>query len=384
MHLLGKPLLVRSIENLQNLGFTQVVLVVSPRDHEEGGIVSELATRHFSLHLTVVTQSEPLGMGHALLQAKSYLQDQFVVMSPYHFEAGRVITRMIEQHQPTCVCVHPTQTPWLFGIATVDSGLLKGVIEKPAPGTEPSSLSLQSLYLLNQTFLNLLSERPTEEYSFESALDALAQTSPVGTYMLEQSLTTLKYPWHLFDLQAQLFSQLTSRIDAKAEIADTVILDEANGPIVIEAGARINDFTKLVGPVYIGRNALVGEHCFIRSSSIEAEVRVGAYTEIVRSILMEHGTFHQSYLADSITGPYAHAGAGFITANQRLDKKPVPVMVKGQKISSERGKLGVLLGAKANLGIGVHTMPGVAIGTEAVVYPDKTLFESVAPQARVT
>jgi bifunctional UDP-N-acetylglucosamine pyrophosphorylase/glucosamine-1-phosphate N-acetyltransferase len=60
-------------------------------------------------------------------------------------------------------------------------------------------------------------------------------------------------------------------------------------------------------------------------------------------------------------------GAGTITANLRLDEKPVFVTVKGQRVNSERKKLGALIGDNVKTGIGVTIMPGVTVGPDSAI-----------------
>lgn len=379
--LLGKPLVQRTVENLREHGYTDLVMVVSAKDMVPGGFVDQLAHQDWGHNIKIVQQQEALGMGNAVVTAGKYLTGQFAVISNYQYQAAEVLDELLKFGTSSAVCAYPTPEPWHFGILTVEHGLLKGIVEKPAKGTEPSNLAIQSLYLLDQQFLQLLKTRPTEEYNFESTLNTLAQQQDIKVLQLEESLATLKYPWHLFDLMTHLFGTESSWQADSAQIAPTAIIDDSTGPVIIDEAAVIKDFAKISGPAYIGRGALIGEYSFVRGGSIEAGVRIGANTEVVRSIIMDHSELHQSYLADSVLGRHVHAGAGLITANLRLDEQSVPVDVKGTKILSGRRKLGIMVGDHANLGIRIGTMPGVVIGSKAVVYPDQTLFRNVEHEA---
>ena len=55
-------------------------------------------------------------------------------------------------------------------------------------------------------------------------------------------------------------------------------------------------------------------------------------------------------------------GAGTITANLRLDKGNISVIIKGKKEDSKRRKLGAIIGEGVETGIGVLIMPGIKIG----------------------
>jgi len=377
--LLGQPLIVRTIREFLNRDYDSFVIVHSGRDKDESGIPNTLK-RHFpDLKVTYLEQVAPLGMGNAILTARQYLSGQFIYTGGYHPQAAAVADQLLSFSTTSVVCSADTEHPWDYGILSIEGDLAVGITEKPSPGTEVSNQKIQLIYALDQEFLTTLaSTNQSDHYNFETALNVLMQQRKVGHLALPECLASLKYPWHLFDIQKELFSQLKSARDRGAKISPTAILDETNGPILIERGATIGDFAKIVGPAYIGEECLVGDYAFIRQSSLEAHSIVGAKTEVVRSLIMSHSSLHFGYLADSIIGNHVKIGAGLITANKRLDRQPVLVTVKGQPISSGRKELGVMIGDDSNLGIRVNTMPGVIVGPQANIFPATTLFQNVA------
>ncbi len=377
--LLGKPLLHHTLHNLAAHGYTKAVVVVGTKDADGRGMSGDATTAQTGVEVKWVTQPIAKGMGNAVLLAQAALEkgQPFAVISPYHFRAGEVLDELLTLPHPNAVCCQETAEPWDYGILEVENNELKGIVEKPAPGTEPSKLKIETIYLLNDAFLDILSQRPDEEYNFESALDVLAKQQPVAVHQLKHPVQSLKYGWHLFPIFHQLLEGRTSNTAASAQIAETALLDDSHGPIIIAEGARINDFAKVVGPAYIGENALVGDYSFIRESSLEANASVGAKTEVVRSIVMPKASVHFGYLADSILGPGAKVGAGIITANKRLDRQTIQVTIKGKRVDTRMKALGILVGARAQLGIRVSTMPGICIGAEALVYPHQVLTHNI-------
>lgn len=375
--LLGQSLVARTLHNLKHHGAEKVIIVVSPKDTAGAGLSSDPQIADAGLDITWVVQPEAKGMGDALLLAKPHLTGQFAVVSPYHYRAGEIIAQLLATGTANAVCGCETSQPWLHGMMSIEHGRLTSLVEKPAPGSEPSKWKIQSMYLLDTSFLDILSSRPEEEYNFETALDALAHQQPVAVLELPQQITTLKYGWDLLTVAQQLLSEPTLQSSRRGTVAPTALLDESHGPIIIEPGATVGDFVKIVGPAYIGENALVGDYSFVRQSAIEAEAKVGANSEVVRSVVMTNSSLHWSYVSDSVVGSGAKIGAGLITANKRLDRQTIQVQVKGQPVDSQRTALGVLIGTRANLGIGVRTMPGVQIGCNATIFPNLTLYHHV-------
>lgn len=375
--LLGESFIGRALKSLADNGFEEVVIVQSVRDQESGSLQKAVEASGVQLKIEYVVQQEAKGMGDAVLSAKHLLSERFFVIFPYLINGGDLAQKMLAADGDVAVCTTKTNEPWLYGIVEIEDGWAQSLEEKPAKGSQKSDQKLNGCYLLNQKFLEILTGLPETEYNFEQALDQLFSQEKVKVVAIDESSFSLKYPWHLFKFQEVLFGELVSKIDPTAQVAKSAILDETKGPIVIEAGAKVGDFAKIVGPVYLGKKSLIGDYSFVRQSSLEAGAVVGANTEVVRSIILENTTLHFSYLADSILGPNNQVGAGLITANKRLDRQTITTMVKGIKTDTNLRALGIITGEGAKLGIGLNTMPGVLLGSQALIHPGLTVGKNI-------
>jgi len=251
------------------------------------------------------------------------------------------------------------------------------IVKKPKKGQEPSNIKVDSIYLFNTDFVNLLEKAKKTEYSLEETITNFVKHNHGAWIENNSEVSSLKYPWHLFNLFSQFISRENTHFSENAIVSDTAIFDDTNGPVIVDDGARIGDFVKLVGPCYIGRNCLVGDYSFVRGSSLEEGSIVGAKTEVVRCIMFEKSSLHFGYMADSIIGHGTKIGAGLITANKRLDRNNVRVKVKEQLIDSGSNTLGIIVGEKANIGIRTSTMPGITIATNAKVLPNSTVNRNI-------
>lgn len=286
--LLGKPLVVRTLENLQQNGFDHVVMVVSPKDHDGKGLSGFLSQYQFKLKIDYVLQSEPKGMGDALLCAEKKIKDGFAVVFPSSLDAGDVLSKLVsEAGSGGAVTVSYTKRPWLYGIVTLEGKRVVSIVEKPFAGSEPSNLKAQGVYYLSHEFLEFLRNTPKGEYNFEAALDKFFQVFEVNAVELGESLPTLKYPWHLFDFQKMLLATQPQYVSPYAKVASTAVLDATHGPIYIENGAVIGHCVKIVGPAFIGKDVYIGDFSLIRQSSFEEGSSVGVHSDVARSIVME-------------------------------------------------------------------------------------------------
>lgn len=379
--LFGKPLIFRTLENLEAAGYTEMVMVLNPKDDTSEGLRGILPDAFPNLHFAFIVQTEANGMGDAVLRAKHHLSSQFVVTSGYHDNLAAIADALLAKNEPMVITSAHTNRPWEYGVLKIENGRATGVVEKPEKGQEPSQEKIQTIYLLNDDFISELSQTPEGQYSFEAALNKIMERSTVLVHRTE-NLTSLKYAWQLFDFQKRYFTHLKSYRDPNATIAKTAVIDESQGPVYIGAGAEIGHATHIIGPCFIGNDAFVGSFCFIRHSSIEMGSSVGSYTEVARSIIMENTDLHFGYLADSILGQGVKIGAGLITANKRLDRGGISLTIKNEKVATDRQALGILVGDKAQIGIRVSTMPGVIIGHLATVFPGQIVYANLPPESQ--
>ncbi len=386
--LLGTPIIVTVLENLYEHGFEDVVITLDADDlTDEDGlkarILTALAARNIQHTPTFVEQdrSTHIGMAGGVLAARAHLGKRFVVANPYYLDMGTRINDLIDTHDGAAIGVVETERPWDYGIVALDGDRVTGIVEKPARGEAPSSFKTMVLHVLDQTFLEMLTaafqESDDEEYLYERVLTAYMQTHSVG-YGEQSPYQSLKYAWHLFAFFEERIATTETAISTDATIAESAVIDDSNGPVIVAPGARIGDFAKVSGPCYIGADVLVGDYSFVRGSNVEANATIGAYTEVVRSLICSGSSLHQAYLADSILDEEVSIGAGFTTANKRLDRTVVPAMVKETLRNTGRRAFGTAIGRGTNIGIGCATMPGVLIGADSTIYPGLQLSRNIS------
>lgn len=125
-------------------------------------------TTNINIHF--IRQSKPMGLGHAVLQAKAFVGDEpFVVMLGDDIVQAEVpcTRQLIEQYEKTessIIGVQPVSSDVThrYGIVdpqeSLEGGLHKvaSFVEKPAPGTEPSNLAILGRYLFTPQIFKYL------------------------------------------------------------------------------------------------------------------------------------------------------------------------------------------------------------------------------------
>lgn len=164
-------------------------------------------------------------------------------------------------------------------------------------------------------------------------------------------------------------------IDDGAVIEPLVVLDTRGGPIWIQAGAEIRSFSRLAGPLVIGRGTrIVGGQ--LRESSIGPMCVV--HGELSNSIFLGYANkSHDGFLGHSIVGRWANLGAGTITSNLKNTYGPIRLNLGSERIDTGMTFLGSLIGDHVKTAIGTMLPTGCVIGTGA------NLFGSRRPESMV-
>lgn len=169
--------------------------------------------------------------------------------------------------------------------------------------------------------------------------------------------------WEVFAALDAFMDQLEGSIYPSAEVSSHVELINPQ-TIYVAPGAKIEGFVRIVGPAYIGPNALIAHGALVRSGSLIMEgSAVGHCSEIKRSILFPGSkAAHFNYVGDSVIGRDVNLGAGAILCNQRLDKREV--RIGGEETGCS--KLGAFVGDGARVGAGVIINPGTILEKESL------------------
>lgn len=152
-----------------------------------------------------VRQPKPLGLGHAVLCAKSIVGDNdFAVLLPDVLVKNKSekndLARMIERYETVhaaqiMVEAVPEHLVDQYGIVDVpnppiagESIAMQGIVEKPAVGTAPSNLSVVGRYILPAKIMQLLEQTPKgagNEIQLTDAIAMLQQTNTVDAYHMQ-------------------------------------------------------------------------------------------------------------------------------------------------------------------------------------------------------
>lgn len=162
-----------------------------------------------------------------------------------------------------------------------------------------------------------------------------------------------------------------------AVVEPGAVLDTRNGPVIVDAGARVQAPCRIAGPAYIGRgstvlggvlaNVGIGPVCKVRGE-VEASVFLGWANKA-----------HDGFLGHSVVGRWANLGA--MTGNSDLKNTYGTVRVEedGRRVDTGLTKAGCLLGDHVRTGIGTLLDTGATVGAGASLFGGGMMPRDVPP-----
>ncbi|KCY49271.1 UTP-glucose-1-phosphate uridylyltransferase [Acinetobacter baumannii 1571545] len=192
-----------SIENYFDRNFELETILNEKKKLDLLAEITQIVPSHVSV--VSVRQPQPLGLGHAVLCAKSVVgQDDFAVLLPDvlvkdssgHNDLSRMISRYDESNAAQIMVeAVPDHLVDQYGIVDVaqspnegESIAMQGIVEKPAVGSAPSNLSVVGRYVLPARIMQLLENTPKgagNEIQLTDAIAMLQQTDVVEAYRMQ-------------------------------------------------------------------------------------------------------------------------------------------------------------------------------------------------------
>lgn len=153
-----------------------------------------------------------------------------------------------------------------------------------------------------------------------------------------------------------------------ARIEPHVVVDARTGPVILLDDSEVHAFTRLTGPLLLGRHSsILGGS--IRGSAIGEWCKV--HGEMSSSVMLGHANkSHDGFVGHSYLGRWVNLGSGTTTSNLKNTYGTVALWTPDGIRDTGMQFLGTMFGDHAKTGIGLMLTTGCVIGAGANVYGD--------------
>ncbi len=189
--------------------------------------------------------------------------------------------------------------------------------------------------------------------------------APPDGSVVEVRGALLEAPWSLMAanperLRRDLSGKESLTLGDGAHVEELVAVDTHEGPIFVDAGARVRGPARLVGPLYIGPGTeiLGGE---VGASSIGPRCKVRG--EVAHAVMVGFSNkAHDGYLGHALVGQWVNLGAGTTNSDLKNTYGTVRVWTPDGDVDTGLRKVGCFLGDHVKTGIGTLLNTGTVVG----------------------
>ncbi|KKR09328.1 MAG: glucose-1-phosphate thymidylyltransferase, bifunctional UDP-N-acetylglucosamine pyrophosphorylase / Glucosamine-1-phosphate N-acetyltransferase [Candidatus Peregrinibacteria bacterium GW2011_GWE2_39_6] len=396
----GKYLIEHQIEAILKAGFKEFIVVAGKHNLLAiKNLLSILKKQHKNSAFAVALQKNlDQGMTGAVLAAKSKLKanESIMIISTNDVvdsKAYQIILEASRNNNFDSYLLGKKVSSYFPGgyLKTNSKGEITQIIEKPGAGKEPSNLINLVVHLHKNTkalYSYLKNTKSSRDDHYEVALDQMIKDGiKIKAIPYDGYWQAIKYPWHIFEVAAYFFQKTLDQLSPKKRLSSNTKIAKSvtiKGEVIIEDGVRIFENATIVGPAYLGKDSVVATNALVRESYLGKNCVIGYNTEVARSFLGDEVWTHSNYIGDSLIGNNVSFGAGSITGNLRFDEGNIAVEIKGEKINSQKNKLGIITGNNIRVGVNTSFMPGIKIGSNSLIGAGLTINQNIPENSFVS
>ncbi len=287
----GKPFLEHIFLMLRGAGIRRVITVVGYLRDQIFSYFNEKKQK--GLKIQYVVQKEPLGMAHAVKEARKLLdkeQDFLVCAADSLFSSNQVKNLIREhnrRHASITLCLQKIKLNKPIDTALVhleNDGRVSYIIEKPLLESAPSDIACRPIYIFDNEILNqveLVKRSNRGEYELQDAIQATIDLGKRVYGILINSFTTLNDINDFLSVNWLFLDKIGHSIQGKLA-KDACIIT----PTLICQGSFIESGC-IVGPYgYIETGVTLEAEVNVKNTIILSGVIVGKNAKLINSVVL--------------------------------------------------------------------------------------------------
>ena len=267
-----------------------------------------------------------------------------------------------KQHSNSLLSYEETSNQvWLNGKAIWTKDLIDRVISsKKSVFIAEGNLVALNLPDDNSVIVNLI-----KDFSRESV--------PEGIVAHELKVETINYLWDILSNIKNIVAREQKGSNRSFQKYENIVIDESEGPVIIQDNVVVEPFTYLKGPLIIDVGSKILSHSRIQNSIIGPGCKIGG--EVSGTVFQGWSNKgHYGFLGDSFVGEWVNFGAGATNSNLKNNYKSVLVNVNNNIIDTNSLFIGLFVGDHSKISIGSQINTGTNIGVGcsilAQTFPD--------------
>ena len=373
----GKEIVKRAVENAEKAGVNDIVAVVGYMREEVMAVLGDSVKYAY--------QEEMLGTGHAVIQAKEYLEGKKGKVLVLNGDVplirpetlNKLLEKSIENKEYATLLTAIYENPTGYGrIVRDEGGNIEAIVEEK--DTTPSQKEIKEINAgiycfdieeLLKALEKLTPNNAQGEYYLTDVIQIMNEKGlKTGAVIVEDNTEILGINDRI---QLEMLTKvLQMRINTE-HMKKGVTIEDVNNTYIydnVEIGMDtvIHPNTTIKSGVVIGEDCEIGPNAYIREGcKLANKVKVGSFVEIKKAIIGEGSKVpHLSYMGDCEIGEKCNIGCGTITCNyDGLHKSKT------------------IIGNHSFIGSNTNLVAPVTLGNETFVAAGSTITDDVPDYA---
>lgn len=373
----GKEIVKRAVENAKDAGVNDIVAVVGYQKEEVMAVLGDAVKYAF--------QEDMLGTGHAVLQAKQYLQGKkgrvlvlngdVPLLRPETL--NKLLEKSIENKEYATLLTAIYDNPYGYGrIIRDEGGSVSAIVEEKDTTEDQKEIKEinAGIYCFDiEELLAALDElKPNNaqgEYYITDVIGIMNKKGlKTGAVVVEDNTEILGVNDRI---QLEMLTKVLQMRVNTEHMKNGVTIEDVNTTYIYDGvkigmDTVIHPNTIIKSDVEIGEDCEIGPNSYIREGCrLANKVKIGSFVEIKKAIIGE-GTKvpHLSYMGDCEIGEKCNIGCGTITCNyDGLHKSKT------------------IIGKHSFIGSNTNLVAPVTLGDETFVAAGSTITDDVPDYA---
>jgi UDP-N-acetylglucosamine diphosphorylase/glucosamine-1-phosphate N-acetyltransferase len=365
----NKPMLEYVFDAVRKSGIEEIIVVVGYKKE----VIMEYFKNYKNIKITYVTQERQLGTAHALLQAKKYIKDSFIVLAGDNIIDPESIAKLLKDKSDYSLLIEEHPHPSKYGVVFVENRGIRRIVEKPKE--DIGKYISTGIYKLPRSVFTDIEQCTSEgAHALSSIIQSLVDKGKHINTIFAKSWMDIVYPWDLISVNEVMIQGTAASTSGVIEKGVTL-----KGPVSVGKDTKIYSGCYIVGPVIIGDSCEIGPNaCIFPSTSIGNNTVVHSFSEIRSSVIMDDVHIaSNSHISHSVIGKGCIIGDSFSTIT---GKTMIEVDNEFKRLETP---IGAMVGEDCIIESHVVVDPGKVIGRKCRISPMKHIIKNIPSESKV-
>jgi glucose-1-phosphate thymidylyltransferase len=365
----NKPLLEYVFDAVRKSGIEEIIVVVGYKKE----VIMEYFKNYKNVKITYVTQDRQLGTAHALLQAKKYIKDSFIVLAGDNIIDSSSIAKLLKDKSEYSLLIEEHPHPSKYGVVFVENRGIRRIVEKPKE--DIGKYISTGIYKLPRSVFTDIEQCTSEgAHALSSIIQSLVDKGKHINTIFAKSWMDIVYPWDLISVNEVMIQGTNESTSGVIEKGVTL-----KGSVSVGKDTKIYSGCYIVGPAVIGESCEIGPNvCIFPSTSIGNNTVIHSFSEIRSSVIMNDVHIaSNSHISHSVIGKGCIIGNNFSTI---AGKTTIEIENEFKRLETP---IGAMVGEDCIIESHVVVNPGKIIGRKCIISPMKHIIKNIPSENKV-